>query len=129
MSNEFSKQMSKRTNAELIKILHEHRKEYQPEAIIAAETEFNARNLTNEQISDANDELESKRKEDRLKANEPLEIRWKIRTALFPGILQLFYSKTFINEGYERKAKELVRWTMYGFIFYFCLIFIIMLIG
>jgi len=52
------------------------------------------------------------------KAATPLNIEWKILTFLFPGMLQLIFSTAFKAEGYDRKAKDLTRWTLLGFGFY-----------
>ena len=53
------------------------------------------------------------------KSNIKLDIVWKVLTLIFPGILQLLIAGTFRADGYDRKAKELSQWTIYGFIFYF----------
>ena len=56
MDKNFEKTMTKRTDAELIKIVNEQRNDYQPEAIEAAELEIKNRNLTFEQINIKNQE-------------------------------------------------------------------------
>jgi len=56
------------------------------------------------------------------KAATPLNIEWKILTFIFPGMLQLIFSTAFRAEGYDRKAKDLTRWTLMGFGFYAALI-------
>ncbi len=127
MPNQFTEQMSKRTNVELLKILNEQRNDYQPEAITAAEEELGKRNLSNEQVATAKEELEAKRQFDEKRANEPLGAGWKILTAMFPGLIQIIFSGTFKADGYDRKARELVRWTLYGFIFYVGLVILIMI--
>jgi len=109
MTNQFTEQMSKRTNAELLKILNEQHNDYQPEAISAAEAELARRNLTHEQVTTAKQEMETKNQFDERRANEPLGTGWKILTAIFPGVLQIIFSGTFKADGYDKKARELVR--------------------
>ncbi len=60
MTSQFSEPMSKLTDSELADILAVKREDYQPEAVIAAEIEFNNRGLnlseyyTNEEIEEIN---------------------------------------------------------------------------
>ena len=66
MKNEFSEQMSKRSDAELDKIL-EQQNDYQPDAVEAARQEINKRKIKRDQISKLSDEqltdqLKSKQK-------------------------------------------------------------------
>ena len=129
MANQFTEQMSKRTNAELIKIVNEQRNDYQPEAVTAAEEELTKRNLSQTQLSTAKQELEQKKQFDENRANEPLAMGLKILTAFFPGLIMIIFSGGYKADGYDRKAKELVRWTFYGFGFYIALIILIMLLG
>jgi hypothetical protein len=49
---EFKERMSKKSNQELIEIITKQRKDYQDEAILAAETEVRSRNLWHNEISD-----------------------------------------------------------------------------
>lgn len=118
MSNEFDEVMRKRTNADLIRILNSAPGDYQPPALEAAKREFESRNLSDGQVTTAKDEIEQKLQLDESKANEPLGIGWKIFAALFPGIIQVMFAGTFKADGYYRKAKEMVRWTLYGVCFY-----------
>ncbi|MEO8146231.1 MAG: hypothetical protein ABI723_01275 [Bacteroidia bacterium] len=129
MPNKYSEQMSKQTDAELIKIVNELRDDYETEAVSAAEEELAKRNLSSDQISTAKEEIEKKKQFDERRANEPLGPGWKILTAMFPGLIQIFFSATFKTDGYDRKARELVTWTLYGFGFYFGFIILIILLG
>jgi hypothetical protein len=110
--------MSQRTDAELLKIVNEHRNDYQPEAVIAAEKELTNRNLSTEQIHEASKENEIKLKIDTAKANTKLGGGWKTLAFIFPGIILIIFSGVFKADGYDRKARELTRWTIYGFGFY-----------
>ncbi|MBV8391031.1 MAG: hypothetical protein JO080_14595 [Mucilaginibacter sp.] len=119
MKNEFDNIMSQRTDAELIQILNGPPDNYQPAALEAARRVFEGRNLSDEKISAAKQEIEQDRLRDDLKSNEPLPIFLKIIAFIFPGILLLLFAGLFKGGGYDKKAKDLTRWTLFGFGFYF----------
>jgi len=129
MTNDFEDVMSKRTDSELLKILTDSVDDYQPAALEAAKSELTKRNLTTEQISLAKNEIEQDRNVKDIRANEKLGAGWKLLTFVFPGLIQLVFSGTFKSDGYDRKAKELVKWTFYGFAFYVSLILFISLLN
>ena len=114
--------MSERSDAELLLIVSEQRDDYQPEALKAAEEELLKRNLSTEQVLEAEEVNQEKKRIAGLRDNEPLEVYWKILTALFPGIFQLVLAGGFRREGYSRKAKDLKRWTLFGFGLYSALL-------
>ena len=118
MENEFTKAMAKLSDAELLKVCGEQKGDYVPEAIVAAEAELAGRNLTTQQIETANYVNEQKKMADDILANEHLSVIWKIFAFISPGWLLLFFSAVLKAEGYATKAKELKRWTIYGFCFY-----------
>lgn len=122
MENKFIPVMSKKTDAELIKIVYDLRNDYQPEAVIAAEFELNNRNIEQTRFEEAVKENHAKKQIETEKANKPLEEHWKVLTFLFPGVIQMFIAGSFKIEGYDKKASELTKWTFYGFGFYFGLI-------
>ena len=111
--------MSQRSDAELLKILNEQRYDYQPEAVVAAEEELKKRNLSVEAIEKAKKEIEINKKVVADKADQKLDGAWKAIAFIFPGLLLVIFSGTFKADGYDRKAKELVKWTLFGFAFYF----------
>ncbi|MCO4294068.1 hypothetical protein NF867_14470 [Solitalea sp. MAHUQ-68] len=86
------------------------------------------RNLSDDQIETANQENIRITEITESKSNTPLGTFWKVLTFIFPGVIQIIFSGTFKADGYDRKAKELVRWTLYGFSFYLGLAFLIFLI-
>jgi len=118
MTNEFSIIMSQRTAAELLKIVNEQRNDFQSEAVDAAEAELQKRNLSSTQVQEAVHENEIKKQIESMKANLKLASGLKALTFIFPGIIQIIFAGTFKADGYDRKSKELVRWTLYGFGFY-----------
>jgi hypothetical protein len=128
MNNEFEEVMSKRTDAELLGIINSLPGDYQPAALLAANSEFKHRNLSNEQISLAKDKIKQKQDVDDAKSNEPLSVIVKILTLLFPGLLMVMFSGTFKADGYHRKSKDVLRWTLYGVCFYASFLIIMSLI-
>lgn len=129
MENKFSEAMANRSDAELLKIVNEQRHDYQPEAVEAAEKELANRNLSVEQIEKANKENEIKEHVESEKANKKLDSGWKVLTFIFPGIIQIIFAGTFKADGYDRKARELTKWTLYGFGFYFGLVILIIILN
>ena len=129
MENKFSSVMSQRTDADLLKIVNEQRNDFQPEAVEAAEIELKLRNLSNEKIQEANQENEFKNKIAFEKSNLKLGSVWKTLTFIFPGIIQIIFAGTFKADGYDRKARELSKWTVYGFCFYFGLVILIIILN
>jgi hypothetical protein len=122
MENEFDAVMRKRTDADLIKILNGPPDDYQPIALEAAKREFERRSLSEAQITTANEQIIQKQEIDEAKANVPLGVFLKIFAFIFPGIVLLVFAGTYKADGYDRKAKTLVKCTLYGFGFYVGLI-------
>jgi len=129
MENQFTNVMSQRTDAELLKIVNEHRKDYQPDAVEAAEKELRNRNLNTQQIQEASKENVIKHKIDSEKANTKLGGGWKTLAFIFPGIILIIFSGIFKADGYERKARELTNWTLYGFGFYIGFVILISILN
>jgi len=115
MENEFDDVMRKRSDADLIKILNGPPDDYQPPALEAAKREFERRSLSGEQITTAKNEISQEQEVDEAKANTPLGAFPKIFAFIFPGIILLMFAGTYKADGYDRKAKDLVKWTLYGF--------------
>ncbi len=124
MNFDFAKSMQELPDEELVRITTLDRDDYQEAALIAAEKELANRHLSSEQISSATKFNQEQKKIAESKANEPLDIHWKILSVFFPGILQLIISGILIGNGYNKKAKELTKWTFLGITFYIVLIII-----
>ena len=118
MTNNFEDVMSKRTDADLLKIVTGPADDYQPAALEAAKKEFAKRNLSADQLETAKQKIEQDQKVKEDIANQPLGTGWKVLTFIFPGLIQIIFSGTFKADGYDRKARELLKWTLYGFGFY-----------
>lgn len=129
MENQFTKVMAQRTDAELLRIVNEQKNDYQPEAVEAAENELKSRNLSIQQIQEASKEIEVKHKIDTDKANAKLGFGWKTFAFIFPGIILIIFSGIFKSDGYDRKARELTNWTLYGFGFYVGLVIVVSILN
>ena len=129
MTNEFDEIMAKRSDAELIAILNSHEGDYQPAALEAAKRIFEGRNLSVSQVETAKVQIAMAREKDKTKANEPLTIGPKILAFIFPGPYLLAASGLYNADGYNRKARELRRWTLYGFCFYVGFVLLMFLIS
>lgn len=125
MTNRFDEVMSKKSDVELLKIVTGSPDDYQPDGFEAARIEFEKRNLSANRLETVKQKIEQDQKIKIEKANSPLGLVWKVLTFIFPGLIQIIFSGTFKADGYDRKAKELVRWTIYGFGFYFGLVVLI----
>jgi hypothetical protein len=129
MHFDFTETMKQASNAELLKIVTTDRDDYQEGAVKAAETELSKRNLSIEEITAAEMFNEQQQQILLKKANAPLESHWKILTFIFPGVINFIFSGTFKGDGYDRKANELVKWTLYGVGFYIGFILLISLLS
>ncbi len=127
MENEFDAVMDQRTDAELVAILNGPEGDYQPAAIEAAQRVFNKRKLPREQVAAIKQEIKQKQIEDEIKANEPLETRYKVIAFIFPKIYLLFIPNRVLDEAYVRKSRELSLWHWYGVAFYVGIILLIVL--
>ncbi len=124
---DFEKVMSQHSDAELIKIVTGPPEHYQPAAFEAAQKEYERRNLSERQIEIAKTELEREERDLAAIANQPLGIGFKALAFLFPGFIYLIFAAALKAEGQLRKAKELGRWTLYGFGFYVLIVILVMM--
>jgi hypothetical protein len=120
----YAKAMSKKTDAELIRVLTTDANGYEEEALTAAEIEFENRNLTVEQAEKATKINEKVVISEQNKAEAPLESVTKAFVFIFP-IQAIWASGIYSADGYFRKSEEVVRWCGYGLGFYFALIFLL----
>lgn len=125
MQSEFKSEMAKRTDDELLQLLTVDRDDYLPDAIIAAQSEFDKRNLPADKIELISKEIAIKKAEAMQKANEPLDVGVKVVTFLFPMVLTFLLSGFYKAQGYDNKSQQLGTWTMLGFGFYIVIIIIV----
>jgi len=129
MENKFTSSMVQLSDTELLKVVTISRNDYQPEAIEAAEIELKNRNLSVQQTEEAIKENESLEQIKIEKANKELGITLKVLSFIFPGIIQILFSRVFKADGYDRKARELLKWTFYGFGFYLGIVILIVILS
>jgi hypothetical protein len=115
---DFEKVMAEKSNAELLGMINDDANKYQHDAIVAAQNELSKRNLSASETATAINQYQLERAETDSKSSERLGVQWKILVFLFPAIATIIISLYFRSAGYDRKAKELVVWTFYGFAFY-----------
>lgn len=118
MGKDFAKMISEKSDEELVVMLTSERKDYRQEVIDIAEQEFKKRDISEDIINNERLKAERKKIELSAKAEEPLDPGLKAFAFIFPGIILFMFSKKYEVEGYHRKAKELSRFTIYGFCFY-----------
>lgn len=118
MGNKYSNAMSRLSDSELLKILNEDRSDYELDAIKSAEVEISKRNLSELQIKNANIENDSRRLKKAEKSKEGLNGGIKVLAFIFPGIILFIFAGLYRADGYDRKANELKKATLYGFGFY-----------
>ena len=128
MKINFSEAMVKKTDAELLKIVFGPEDEYVPEGLEAAKIEFAKRNISNEEKEKYKKYFEHEKVIKLKKANEPLNDLWKVLTFIFPGMGQLYLAGILSADGYDRKAKELAKFSLYGFGFYVGIIILVIFI-
>lgn len=125
MKFDFTEIMGKRTDAELLEILTMKQNEYQPEALSAAKAELSNRNLSVEETDSAKQEIQKKENARIEQANIPLALSGKLFTFFSPGWGILFVARALKAEGYDRKYKDIWRWTLSGVGFYAVLLILL----
>jgi len=129
MGNNFKEVMKKRSDSELLEIVTKLKNDYQPEALDAAREEINNRNLSQEQIDLAENEIKEKEKAEKDRKDEPLETGQRILFFIFFwGIIPWIMASTFKNNGYNKKYKDAWRFMKYGFLTYIGIIVIMILL-
>ena len=121
--NKYAAPMSKKTDAELIRVLTTDKDSYHPDALQAAEVEMNSRNLTDEQSATAQETHSAAVADEIAKAAEPLGLIDKVLTFILP-FRAFIVSMTYRADGYDNKAEEIRKWGLYGIVFYIVFIFL-----
>jgi hypothetical protein len=125
MDNEFSNAMQQRTDEELLHIVTDLRNEYQPEAVSAAETELQNRNIPSEKMDYLLRRVEHVKKARHTKSQKPLPAGLKVLAALLPGLALLIIASVLNDAGYKNASKGLFFWTMIGIAIWISMIFTI----
>jgi hypothetical protein len=117
MSISFTELMSQKSDEQLLKIVARPA-DYQPEALEAAQREISKRNLSTDRLEVAKKVVIQEEEILTAKSKLPLEGVYKALAFFLPGIILLMISSALRTNGYEKKASDLVRWTVFGFGFY-----------
>jgi hypothetical protein len=110
--------MQQKTDKELVRLVYFERNEFHHEGVLVAEEEIRRRAIPEETIEQYKKELEPVIAAEKQKAEAPLPFPWRIMSLFLPGALPFMLSKNFEEGGELRKARELRRWSVYGFILY-----------
>lgn len=132
MQIDFQKVMAHKSNEELLRVINAPPDDYLPEAISAAKTELSRRNLTDDEIQQAEEWNRISKHDEKIRSEQPLETHWKVLTFILPGVVQLALSGALLSDGFDRKAQELKKWTFKGFLFYliiFALFFVVVILA
>lgn len=129
--NKFSTVMEKKDDIELIRITTSEKKDYQPEAIVAAKDELMKRNISASMYEDFTNKVEKlieiEKETENKKLQVPLPKSIKIIAFIFPVLLFFVIGIGLMMFGYQKRGKELCKWTFFGCIFYFTIAMLIQL--
>ncbi|MCP9769767.1 hypothetical protein EGI22_17825 [Lacihabitans sp. LS3-19] len=124
MNTSFHAVMKKKSDKELISLVFVNSKDYQKEAVEAAQLELKTRNVSlvrkEEIITDAIEEAEFYEKKAELK----LSLGWKILCFFLPGFITILIIIIDFSQGYDKRSMQAMTWTAWGVTFYFSLGFI-----
>lgn len=118
-NNKFKEVMSKKSDKEIIDIVFTRRLDYQPEAVLSAEIEYNNRNIADDLKEKFIYETQLDFEQIEIKSNKNLSTLWKILCFLLPGFIPLLIIIIDISLGYETRANQAMKWTGFGVLFYF----------
>ena len=129
--NKFSTVMEKKDDIELISITTSEKKDYEPEAIVAAKDELMKRNISASMYEDFTNKVEKlieiEKETENKKLQVPLPKSIKIIAFIFPVLLFFVIGIGLMMFGYQKRGKELCKWTFFGCIFYFTIAMLIQL--
>ncbi|WP_461634074.1 hypothetical protein [Labilibaculum euxinus] len=115
MTNNFIEVMEQKSDSELLEIVTKLKDDYQPNAVLAAQKEIERRDLSGEQVEQAELEIEEKEKKNFERENEPLGVGQKILFLIFFwGVIPWVMAGTFKADGYTKKHKDAWRFMKIG---------------
>src|SRR5215218_2128592 len=106
MEFDFTATMASNDDKELIRIVTVDREHFQPAAVLAAEQELSKRKIDMADYEHLFDSLNFEKQIRERRANEPLDIGFKILAVVFPGVLMLIISGYFRANGYDWKSNQ-----------------------
>lgn len=128
-TNPFSAVMAQKDDVELIRIVTAEKNDYQPEAIIVAEEEIKKRNISVSMYQDFAEKIETlieiENNREEIKRQLPLQNWIKVVAFLFPAFFFFIIGAALMMFGYQKRGKELCKWTLFGCLLYILVIFIL----
>lgn len=121
-SSDYTDYMKDLSYPELIDIISKKRKEYNPEAIAAAEHELENRGFSTVKIKRIREEWDEVHSPDPYKANLPLPMNDKLMLLLFPKWFSWSHKNRLVQEGYFRQLNDITLWSALGYVTYFLII-------
>ena len=121
--------MSLKSDQELCDVLYGHRNDYEPNAIAAAQEEFNRRNLTPQTVGELRASVERDVEMERAPLGWGLRIVAFFVSTLAMGIPVMLAHSHYVELGAYRKARDWKHWAAFGFLFYVCLFVVSRLFG
>ena len=130
--NKFTDVMAEKDDIELIRITTSERNDYQPEAVLAAKEELRKRNISATMYQDFTAKVEMlievEKNIEKTKSELPLSTWIKVVAFIFPFILFFIIGIGLMAFGYQKRGKDLCKWTAFGLIFYIIIIAIIQML-
>ena len=118
-AEDLKRRVANKTDEELYDMLYGHSNEYTADAVEAAKLEFHSRNLDPRTVSN----LSTAVKETKQLEEAPLGWGYRILaffvSPIFFAIPVILAHRHYVEKGDRRKAREWGRWALYGFVFYF----------
>jgi hypothetical protein len=121
MNANFLSVMKKKSDKDLISLVFVNRKDFEKEAVEAAEGELKTRNISPERKQEIIDKAIEEAEFNEQKAEMKLSWSWKILCFLLPGFITLLIILIDFSQGYERRSMQAMVWTAWGVVFYFSL--------
>jgi len=120
-ADDLKNMMANKTDEELYDVIYGHADDYTPDAITAAQMEFNSRKLDAPTIGTLDRGVAAN------KQVEEAPLTWEYRilaffiSTIFLGIPVILAHRHFVERGARRQAREWARWSLFGFFFYLAL--------
>lgn len=128
MTNKYDAVMKSKQDEDLVKIAFLESGKYDKDAVISADRELKSRNLSEEYINELLNDGKHREETNKNKSVEPLGVGVKIWVFIFPAVLNFVFAYIYKADGYDRKVKEVWKWTLYGWCFYLGLIIFALLL-
>ena len=124
LPHDFEKTLTEKTDEQLYDMLA-HADDYLPDALAAARSEIQRRNLDPNRVTQLEARAEAVHAQELHAADEPLQWPVRLVMSLLPlGVIQIVVAQSYRDRGYKRKQMECWEWMGYGVVFWFVFIFL-----